>query len=204
MKNTKVLQMLTEGKIEELALLLRQEIASEKAPNKSIYTARVKLSKIAYKDGIKNCREKLGGAYEFNGKQCICNGYFGVMYNDIASGLLEVDSKYKNDLCDIERIFPTNTDGYSCIDIDWQQVINDDKIAKAEKKDHYISCKNATGEKVYLPAEQVINVMASLENPKLLVKEKMTPAIIEAKNGKAIICPIRYENACENHIITNF
>lgn len=191
MKSEKILEMLSENKIEELKQLLREEIAIAGATNSNTIRAIIKLSKLAEKEqrqkGGGYIRSALAGAYEKNGKQCICNGAWGVMYEKITDGTKNIPEDIPEDLrLDLSKVFPT-MDNRNWFNIDLAIIEQKNKIFKAENKGKPSVVKIKS---YYYNADYLLQVLATFDE-KLITITDNGSLLVKGENGKGIILPLR-------------
>lgn len=199
MKSEKILEMLSENKIEELKQLLREEICVTGSSNKNITKAIIKLSKQAEKDqkqrGGHYIRPVLAGAYILNGKQCICNGCWGVMYDNITTGTTNVPNDLEN-YFDITKVIPS-FDNREWFDIDIAELANKVKIFKAEHKDIEPSIKV---KEFYYVAKNVCLLADTFENVKFSITDNGM-MLLKGDNGKGIFLQLRIVGNAETHCV---
>lgn len=81
------------GKLASLTLTLRDDIADDEARKSgrgSAQAAAKRIIKNAF--AIQKIRDNLHGAWMENGKQCLCDGYHGVILDSEIPGLPQIDS----------------------------------------------------------------------------------------------------------------
>ena len=81
------------GKLASLTVTLRDDIARDEARKSgrgSAQTAAKRIIKNAF--AIQKIRDNLHGAWMENGKQCLCDGYHGVILDSEIPGLPQIDS----------------------------------------------------------------------------------------------------------------
>ena len=202
MKATEVLTLLNEGNVEELKRMCELEIFAEnlnqkkkgKDNPKKLIEARERVAKkfvksMAYRPG-------LAGAYELNGKQMLCDGCVGLMFNDIIPGL--PSAKPEASPFDLEKVFPQQSALIEIHpDIDLNEVKALRKIVKAQNKkagEEYMMVK--IGEACYQSA-YLLDLVPTLSGELFWYqKGKVAPInqmlVIEGENGKVIILPYVY------------
>lgn len=159
MTNAKILQLLNDNKIDELKQAIIQEMQQAKTPNKDTYKAIVKLSRIAQKEGTKNHRPNLAGAYILGDEQNICNGYWALQTKNIYDGLYNIDEKIPNEnKMNLSNIFKNTGDAdkvFKPTAKQIQEIKNNLKIRQAEsKKNIYVIKFDDT----YINAEYFLNM----------------------------------------------
>lgn len=202
MKAAEVLTLLNEGNVEELKRMCELEIFTEnlnqqkkgKDNPKKLVEARERVAKkfaksMAYRPG-------LAGAYELNGKQMLCDGYVGLMFNDIIPGL--PSAKPVASPFDLENIFPQQSALTEINpDIDLNEIKALRKIVKAQNKkagEEYMMVK--IGQACYQSA-YLLDLIPTLSGELFWYqREKGAPInqmlVIEGDNGKVIILPYVY------------
>lgn len=198
MKSEKILEMLSENKIEELKQLLREEICLTGSSNKSITKAIIKLSKQAEKeqrDRGHYTRPALAGAYVLNDKQCICNGAWGVMYDNITTGTTNVPGDLEN-YFDLNKVIPS-FDNREWFEIDIAELENKVKIFKAEHKEADPTIK---AKEFYYIAKNVVMLADTFENVKFAIADNGM-MLLKGDNGKGIFLQLRIVGNAETHCI---
>lgn len=202
MKAAEVLTLLNEGNVEELKRMCELEIFAENTKEekpcrdnpKKLIEARERVAKkfaksMAYRPG-------LAGAYELNGKQMLCDGCVGLMFNDIIPGL--PSAKPEASPFDLENIFPQQsalTEINPNIDLNEIKALR--KIVKAQNKkagEEYMMVK--IGQACYQSA-YLLDLIPTLSGELFWYqREKGAPInqmlVIEGDNGKVVILPYVY------------
>ena len=80
------------GKLASLTLTLRDDIAREEARKSGRGSAQTAAKRIIKNAIAVQPREYLHGAWEENGKQCLCDGYRGVILDSPIPGLPQADT----------------------------------------------------------------------------------------------------------------
>lgn len=189
MNAEKILELAVAGNLNEIIRLCEGEICKQKLPNataRRLYNARMKLSRIASRMMSKLGREYLAGAYIIDNQQMICNLYWGVVYNDIFDGLVNVDenlSLQPNINDSVKTQSHTINDSF-----DADEIHNKLAIAKAKNKgfkgDYMIKVANK-----YYNAEYVLDILATLDDYVVYTPdgERGVSLIIKGKNGQGTV-----------------
>lgn len=167
--------------------------------NKKLFNARLKLSKQAYKKNNK-ARQLIAGAYVLNNKQIICQGEWGVIYNDIYDNIINIENHIRDDeKLNLSKIFESQPNSYECnlelenIDIEklkikYKKLKLQNKIENKNLK-YFVKFYTNTSY-TYVNLDFFIDVIESFENPKLFIKDKINSMLrIYGNNGTAAICP---------------
>ena len=80
------------GKLASLTLTLRDDIANEEARKSGRGSAQTAAKRIIKNAIARQPREYLHGAWMENGKQCLCDGYRGVILDSTIPGLPQADT----------------------------------------------------------------------------------------------------------------
>lgn len=80
------------GKLASLTLTLRDDIANEEARKSGRGSAQIAAKRIIKNAIARQPRECLHGAWMENGKQCLCDGYHGVILDSPIPGLPQADT----------------------------------------------------------------------------------------------------------------
>ena len=80
------------GKLASLTLTLRDDIANEEARKSGRGSAQIAAKRIIKNAIARQPRECLHGAWMENGKQCLCDGYHGVILDSAIPGLPQADT----------------------------------------------------------------------------------------------------------------
>lgn len=203
MKATEVLTLLNEGNVEELKRMCELEIFTEnlnqqkkgKDSPKKLVEARERVAKKFVKSMV--YRPGLAGAYELNGKQMLCDGDVGLMFNDIIPGL--PSAKPEASPVDLEKVFPQQSALIEIHpDIDLNEVKALRKIVKAQNKkarEEHMTVK--IGEACYQSA-YLLDLIPTLSGDLQWYQRKdcstrVKSLVIEGENGKVIILPYVYQ-----------
>ena len=134
-------------------------------------------------------RPAIHGAVVKDGKQYICDGYFGAVYNDIDETLTKVPiEEYPIDgLIKTINNAKSSVNENNLVNVD----VNALRALVPAKKAESINFIAKLGDS-YFQIRHLSRVLDTYDNPKLYVPAKPTdPMYIEADNGYAVLMPIR-------------
>ena len=184
MKATKILQLLNEGKLDDLRRACELEVMSEKPGNLTPVKAREKLAKIAAKEN-KVKRPELAGAFEKDGYQIITDGYFFAKFDDIVPGLPVPPTP--------GAMFEPRLDKGEKVDIsiDLAELSNLAKIHNPkDKKDMILVGIKKRSDTMYIQAKYIIDALPALTG-KVTYRLSDYFLRIEGDNGFVVILKVR-------------
>lgn len=187
-----VYKMLNENKIEELMAKAKAEAMEKKARTQgrgNLYKARLKLSKECFKL-YKTERPNIAGAFLYEGKQCVCNGFYLGLYDEVYDGLVEAKSP---NTINVNAILPANDLGKQCVYVNLDELKKKNKIFRFEQG---LKGKHRTFVKIlnsYVDVAYLTDLCDTFSNPLIYADLNKNDAFIYnvAKNGKGCICPLR-------------
>ena len=202
MKAETILKLLNEQNYEEIkrAALAEIEVKASKTTNET--KARTVLAKKVAKEC--KLRPAMAGAFEFDGFQCITNGFFAVRYTNAVESCEKADTA--GNPLNVSRLFEPTKDYNEVFAVNWTAL----KTAFAEWKTKQPSKTEAkrlgvvykkplikftlvNTDACYIDAEFLLDVEKTLVNPQIkgnLQKIINTPVYITADNGEALVMPI--------------
>lgn len=191
-----VLEYLNRNDIPALKELCASEIFAGKSAKLDAAKARRKLAEKFAR--TKDVSPTQRGAYEIDGKQMLCDGYIGIMFNDIMPGL---PSPERAGGADLRKIIPAPCyrDYLPSVNIDANDLKNRLKVCKAERPKH--DKKKFWLVKVgaaYYDAAKVLDVLPTLAGELKFSRQYTSPygdpahvmLIVEGENGTGCICPV--------------
>lgn len=191
-----VLEYLNRNDIPALKELCVSEIFAGKSAKPGAAKARRKLAEKFAK--TKDLSPAQRGAYEIDGKQMLCDGFIGIMFNDIMPGL---PSPERAGGADLRKIIPEpcSRDYLPSVNIDANDLKNRLKVCKAErpeheKKDFWLVKVGAA----YYDVARVLAVLPTLTGELKFSRQYTSPyrdpahvmLFVEGENGTAVICPV--------------
>ena len=191
-----VLEYLNRNDIPALKELCVSEICAGKSAKPDAAKARRKLAEKFAR--TKDVSPTQRGAYEIDGKQMLCDGYIGIMFNDIMPGL---PSPERAGGADLRKIIPGtwNREYLPSVNIDAGDLKNRLKVCKAERPEH--DKKKFWLVKVgaaYYDAAKVLAVLPTLTGELKFSQQMLsinrTPEhvmlFVDGENGTGCICPV--------------
>lgn len=190
MNACKVLELVSNNKIEELKKLakleIQEQVIKEKGGNKEL--KRFKAAQRYIKNVEKSWGGKFKGAWEEQGKQCFSDGYTAF----ILKNKIERLPKTEKQNLDLHTILK-NIDANKETNVDINDIKAAFKIHKAKYGRKYPTCQYDLGISLY-NAEYILNCYDILGGNiifKQSNKNELSPAILESENGIANLLPIR-------------
>ena len=196
-----VLEYLNRNDIPALKELCASEIFAGKSAKPDAAKARRKLAeKFARTKDVSPAQR---GAYEIDGKQMLCDGYIGIMFNDIMPGL---PSPERAGGADLRKIIPApcSRDYLPSVNIDANDLKKRLKVCKAErpeheKKDFWLVKVGAA----YYDVAKVLAVLPTLTGELKFSRQYTSPygdparvmLFVDGENGTATICPVNVKKA---------
>lgn len=196
MKAAEVLDLLNRNEIDKLRNLCINEIFTANSAKADAVKARTRLANKIAKT-VKKERPALAGAYEIDGKQMLCDGYIGAMYNDIIPGLPQPEQPGG---ADMRKIIPYRSARKELeIKIDIDELKKRLKVIKAQNPNH--SKKDTWLVKIdqaYYDIDLMLDLIPTLSGDLRISRADNPPSnpkyamlVIEGENGIGVILPMR-------------
>lgn len=190
MNACKVLELVSNNKIEELKKLakleIKEQVIKEKCGSKEL--KRFKAVQRYIKNAEKSLVGEFKGTWEEQGKQCFSDGYTAFILKNKIEGLPK-NEKQNLDLHTVLKDVNANNE----INVDINAIRAAFKIHKAKYGRKYPTCRYDLGISQY-NAEYILNCYDILGG-NIVFKQSQTnelsPAVLESENGIAILLPMR-------------
>ena len=191
MKAKTILEYIDTQRIAELREIIVGEICKKKNRKKPTYKAIQKLAIQTEKDmRIPRSQNKVtfkwqytkphwAGAYHLNDKTMICNGYYGLIFNDKIQGLKMVEDN--SNPSDLERLVP-NIENWSKVKFDLKE-LKKELVENPEKKTFKLANRD-------LKSNMFIMIYECFDKPEIYQNEKdlnNSPLVIKGTNGIGIL-----------------
>lgn len=190
MNACKVLELVSNDKIEELKGLAELEIkekeTKEKGGNKEL--RRFRAAQRYIKNIEKKCIAGFNGTWIEDEKQCFSDGYTGFILENKIDALPQI-LKPNFDLHTVLK----NIDATKEINVNINEIKTALKIHKSTHRKNKLTCEYNLGISLY-NAEYIVNCYDILGSDVVFKQSEtneLSPAILENQNGIAILLPIR-------------
>lgn len=196
-ENITIKELSAEAASEETATQTEEKVKpvekKTEKPKKNNFAKRIDLVKARTKlvdyvlksEGVK-ARPKMQGIFELDGKQCLCDGFFGVIFNNKIEGLKQAE--YHGDPVRLDTIINKSktTDKNKIVNINADALRETVPSKHSEYKSNIARLGNA-----YFQTAMLSRTIDALENPVCYVTGKESPLYIKADNGEAVVLPLR-------------
>lgn len=193
MNNTKILEMLENGQIEDLKMAIKQEVYTDSLKGKSGAKERYKAMQRFVKYNADNVREEIRLPKEIDGKFYFTNGNCLIETLENVGG--DVENKNKYSYCsefNVQEILAkAKSEGYKFT----KKALNDLNTA-----DKPFICKIHNSYYNLALLEYAYNIIADGEAARVIYSDNWRYGILlETSVGRAYILPIRYEKTYKDN-----